>query len=221
MSIPSREEAALFLRALKPPDWLATHSAAVADIASFVATAIEQRGHTISVPLVEAAALLHDVDKALPADHALKWLGHGAAGASLARENGFHEIAAAIANHPVTRLSDDDHYAGWSRGATVEERVVSYADKRATQDLVSLDERFAYWVGRHGDSPELATARARAEELERDVCAAAGVAPPDVRRAGWAATALAAAARGGTAPGGTAPGGAASTAAPEPSPGAS
>jgi HD domain len=190
MSIPSRQEAARILRGLAPPVWLATHSAAVADVAAFLGDAIRQQGHTIDVALVEAAALLHDLDKALPAEHEHKWLGHGAAGGAWARDNGYHEIAAAIANHPVMRLAHDAHYAVWSRGATVEERVVAYADKRAAQDLVSLDERFAEWVSRHGDSDALGSARARADELERDVCAAAGISPGAVRRAPWAAEAL-------------------------------
>ena len=37
----------------------------------------------------------------------------------------------AVAAHPVTRLADNEHYATWARAATVEERVVAYADKRA------------------------------------------------------------------------------------------
>ena len=169
MSIPSRAEAARILRAMDPPAWLAGHSAAVADVAAFLASAIEQRGHAICVGLVEAAALLHDIDKPFPKDHPLKPLGHGYAGATWARENGYDEIAGAIANHPVTRLADDDHYSTWIRDAIVEERVVAYADKRAKQDVVSLDDRFAYWIERHGKTPDIQKARQRAEALEQEV----------------------------------------------------
>lgn len=191
MSIPTRTEAAQILRALAPPERLAVHSAAVAEVATSLASAIHARGHAIHVPLVEAAALLHDIDKALPADHPLKPLGHGEAGASWLREQGYDELAGAVANHPVTRLADDEHYSLWVRDATVEERVVSYADKRATQDLVTLDERFGRWIKRHGDTPEIRVARERAEALEREVCAAAGVDPDDVERTPWAAAAMA------------------------------
>lgn len=142
------------------------------------------------MPLVEVAALLHDVDKALPADHALKSLGHGEAGAAWLREQGHDELATAVANHPVTRLADDEHYFLWIRDATVEERVVSYADKRATQDVVSLDERFSRWVERHTDTAEIRVARDRAQALEKDICAAAGINPDDVQRTPWAAVAL-------------------------------
>ncbi|MGI8928212.1 MAG: HD domain-containing protein [Candidatus Limnocylindrales bacterium] len=151
---------------------------------------MDARGHAIHVPLVEAAALLHDVDKALPAGHPLKPLGHGEAGAAWLREQGHDELAGAVANHPVTRLADDEHYSLWIHDATVEERVVSYADKRATQDLVSLDQRFSRWIERKGDTPKMQVARGRAEALERDVCAAAGVDPEEVQRAPWAVAEL-------------------------------
>jgi len=191
MSIPTRAEAVQILRGLGPPDWLAAHCAAVAEVASFVATAIDARGHAIHVPLVEAAALLHDLDKALPADHPLKPLGHGEAGAEWLRERGHDELAGAVANHPVTRLADDVHYSLWIRDATVEERVVAYADKRAMQDLVSLDARFRYWTERHGHSAEMRVARERADQLESQLCAAAGLDPNDVQRTPWAAARMA------------------------------
>ncbi|MEX2548564.1 MAG: HD domain-containing protein [Chloroflexota bacterium] len=162
----------------------------MADVACFLAEAIEGRGHAISVALVEAAALLHDVDKALPADHPLKPLGHADAGAHWLSENGYGELAGAVAAHPVMRLADDEQYGQWSRGATVEERVVAYADKRATQDLVSMDERFTRWIERHGDTDSMRTARERANALEAEVCAAGGISPTDVARARWAEAAM-------------------------------
>lgn len=186
MSIPTRTQAAQILRALDPPDWLVVHGAAVAEVATFLAAAIDARGHAISVPLVEAAALLHDLDKALPADHPLKPLGHGEAGAEWLREQGCDELAGAVANHPVTRLADDEHYSIWIRDATVEERVVAYADKRARKDLVSLDQRFESWIERHGDTASIRLARQRANALEKEVCAAAGIEPGGVQRTAWA-----------------------------------
>lgn len=190
MSIPTRTEAGQILRDLDPPDWLLKHSATVADIAAFLAASIEEQGHAISRALAESAALLHDVDKALAGDNPLKGLGHGYAGAEWLSENEFGELAGAVASHPVTRLSDDEHWAVWSRMATVEERVVAYADKRAMQDLVSMDERFQEWITRHGDNEALRVARERANELEAEVCAAAGVTPAEVERLLWAEAAL-------------------------------
>lgn len=134
--------------------------------------------------------MLHDVDKTLPADDPRRALGHGHGGAAWARENGFDELAAAIQDHPVSRLSDDESYLAWASGATVEERVVAYADKRAHQDVVSLDERFAEWEERHGASLTMDLAKRRAQALEAEVCEAAGVTFDEVRREPWVADAV-------------------------------
>ncbi len=190
MAIPSREEAAQILRALDPPGWHLAHSAAVADVAAFLAAKIDEQGHAISITLVEAAALLHDVDKALPKTEPLKELGHSDAGAHWLSDNGYGELSGAVAAHPVTRLADNEHYATWARAATVEERVVAYADKRAMQDLCSMDDRFERWVERHGDTDLMRVARDRADVLEANVCAAAGIRPDEVERLRWADDAL-------------------------------
>jgi putative nucleotidyltransferase with HDIG domain len=186
MSIPTRSEAARILRDLEPPDWLLEHSAVVADVASFLAQRIDDRGHAIDVGLVEAAGLLHDLDKALPANDPVKGFGHGDAGAAWLRERGHDELAGAVASHPVTRLREDERYEVWVQDATVEERVVAYADKRSRQDLVTLDDRFRRWIDKHGDNPEMRVARGRAEKLEEEVCAAAGLSPEQVQRERWA-----------------------------------
>jgi hypothetical protein len=111
-----------------------------------------------------------------------------------------------VANHPVTKLLDADHYRRWAAFATREERIVAYADKRAGQRLESMDERFTSWRRRYppvdtgGDrrvaglsEADLRTVRARAGRLEADVCRAAGIVPADVRRLAWTGAALRAA----------------------------
>jgi hypothetical protein len=128
--------------------------------------------------------------KALPCDHPMKSLGHAEAAAQLLSDMGHGELADAIVGHPVTKLADDEHYAVWSRSATVEGRVVAYADKRAKSDLVPMQDRFGYWIDKHGDTKMMRVAFERAEILEKDVCAAAGLAPADVQRLRWADAAL-------------------------------
>ena len=192
MPIPSRREAAALLTELRPSGRFLRHSATVGEVAAFLAGRISQRGISVDRRLVEAAALLHDVDKLLPSRHPLKALGHGDAGARWLSERGFEELARPVANHPVTRLSDEERYRRWASFASREERIVAYADKRAIQRLVSLDQRFARWERRHPDYGErLTIARRRAERLERDICEAAGIAPTQVRRLRWVRDAMA------------------------------
>ena len=53
---------------------------AVAEIAAFLAERMAGRGVAVDRALVESAALLHDLDKALPETDPLRRLGHGHAG---------------------------------------------------------------------------------------------------------------------------------------------
>jgi hypothetical protein len=145
---------------------------------------------------VEAAALLHDVDKVIPADDPARRLAHGDGSADWLTRQGHPELARLVANHPVTRLVDDERARRWAAFASREERIVAYADKRAGQRLESMADRFASWRRRYPtglDDLTLRGMRARAEKLEADVCRAAGIAPSEVRRLAWTGAALRAA----------------------------
>jgi putative nucleotidyltransferase with HDIG domain len=186
MSVPSREDAARLLADLGAPAWLVRHSASVAEIATFLTERIRARGTLVNAGLVEAAALLHDIDKVLPAEHELHALGHAAAGAEWLRRQGHPELAPAVAGHTATLLSDDERYRRWVTGASLEERIVAYADKRAEQDIVTIDERFAAWRARHPEHADsLALGLERALLLEEEVCRTAGIEPGDVSRTPW------------------------------------
>lgn len=185
MAIPSRVEAVALLRALQPSDKLFNHCSVVGEVAAFLAEAMTRRGAAVNAPLVEVAALLHDLDKALPADDLLRVLGHGAAGAEWLRRHDLGELADAVAAHPVFVLGAAASYEAWAATTTFETRVVAYSDKRAIQDVVSVDVRFERWNQRHPESAMPPVAYERVLELEREVCAAAGLAPEDVGRLAW------------------------------------
>ena len=108
----------------------------------------------------------------------------------------------------MTHLADDA-LASRLAAAPLEARLVAYADKRAGQRLEAMDERFASWRRRYPSGPgehvrrgvggptgagwddaTAALVTARARELERQVCALAGVAPEDVARLRWSRRAL-------------------------------
>ena len=200
MTVPGRVDAAALLLSLDPPAWFMRHSQAVAEVASWLAERIEFAGVPVDRLLVETAALLHDVDKLVPADDPAKALPHGEGSANWLARKGHPELSRAVTNHPVTKLVDGEAFRRWAAFATREERIVAYADKRAGQRLESMDERFAEWSRRHAEGPgsdepawseELTReVRARAERLEADVCHAAQVSPAQVGRAPWTAKAL-------------------------------
>ncbi|MCY7418924.1 MAG: DNA internalization-related competence protein ComEC/Rec2, partial [Chloroflexi bacterium] len=187
--VPSPAAAAALLLSLTPRTWLRRHACAVADVASFLALATIRAGHRVDQQVVETAALLHDLDKALPPDAPLRALGHGHAGARWLVERDFAELAPAVATHPAGRLTEMS-YADWGGTTTIEQRLVAYADKRAQQRLVSLDQRYARWTRRHPEQqPLLVVSRARAAQLEAEICGLAGIGPEDVARHRWAAVA--------------------------------
>jgi hypothetical protein len=199
MTVPGRVEAAELLLSLDPPAWFMHHARAVAEVAAWLAARIAVAGTTVDRQLVEAAALLHDVDKLLPPGDPARDLPHGDGSAAWLIRRGHAELGRSVAGHPVTRLVDGERYRRWAAFASREERVVAYADKRAGQRLESMAARFASWQRRYPDGWSADDARAaaeRARRLEADVCRAARVAPEDVRRLAWTGSALRAARRG-------------------------
>jgi len=198
MSVPGRVDAAALLLSLQPPAWHLRHVRAVAEVAAWLAFRAVAAGYPVDRALVEAAALLHDVDKVLPAGDPIRALRHGVGTAAWLTARGHGELAAAVTGHPVTRLAAPDADA-WLDRASREELLVAYADKRASQHLLPMAGRFADWTRRypegvnwHGWSGAEATAvRRRAERLESAACALAAVTPEAVRRLPWTRRALA------------------------------
>ena len=207
MTVPGRVEAASLLLSLEPAPWFLQHSCAVAEVAAWLAARIDERGVAVDRRLVEAAALLHDVDKALPDGHPARALPHAEGSAAWLTAAGHGELARAVQGHPVTRLANGERFRHWAAFGSREERIVAYADKRAGQRLGSMDARFASWrrryspattVARHvqaggaeaWDAATFDAVRALAARLEADVCRAAGIAPGDVRRLAWTGAAM-------------------------------
>jgi HD superfamily phosphodiesterase len=187
MTVPSRAEAASLLLSLDPPAWHARHSRAVAEVAAWIADRIAANAHPIDRRVVDAAALLHDIDKLLPSDEPARALVHGAGSAAWLERRGFGELAEAVARHPVTTLGAE-HAEEWLESASIEALVVSYADKRAGQELEPMTERFREWAGRYPDGwprPVAERAWRLAEQLEARVCGLAGVKPEEVERLPW------------------------------------
>lgn len=196
MAVPGRVEAASVLLELGPPPWLLRHSRGVAEVASFLASRAAARGHPVDIRLVEAAALLHDVDKLVPAADPAHRLAHGDGSAAWVARRGYAELAPAVAWHPVTRLLEDERAS--AERPRLEAKIVAYADKRVGQRLGPMEVRFRGWRRRYARSWRSREGRAaelRARGLEREVCAAAGLPPERVRRLRWVGRALSAARR--------------------------
>ena len=203
MTVPGRVEAASILLRLGPHPRLLRHSRAVAEVAAWLAVRAQGCGAVVDRRLAESGALLHDIDKALPATAPERGLPHGRASEAWLIAHGHGELGPVVADHPVTRLADAAWFEAWLDRSPLEARIVAYADKRAAQRLGPMDDRFADWDRRYRrrrrSEAERRAIRARADRLEAAVCAAAGCTPRDVRRLRWTALAFGAASRRATA----------------------
>lgn len=98
----------------------------------------------ISLPLIIAAALLHDIAKTRSIK--LKELRHDLTGGEMLRGMGFDEIADIVENHVVFTGFDPD-------GPVTEKEIVFYADKRVMHNsIVTLDQRVDDLVLRYGST---------------------------------------------------------------------
>jgi molybdenum cofactor cytidylyltransferase len=139
------------LRQQGASDAAVSHSRAVAAVAAALAAALNDRDRLLCVPLVTAAALLHDVARDQPR--------HAEAGADLLESVGYARVAAIVRRH--MGLGDDGGDVG-------EAQVVYLADKLVEGErLVGLDARFAPRLERFARYPAaLAGATARKQEAE-------------------------------------------------------
>lgn len=128
------------------------HSIIVARIATRLAEELRSGGRELSLPLVVASALLHDIGKTACLDTDRD---HAAYGREICQAHGLEELAGIVGDH--VRFRDNP------AGAIAEYDIVYYADKRVTHEqVVSLDEREIYILDRYGrnDPQRLAVIRA-------------------------------------------------------------
>lgn len=116
------------------------HSIIVARIAALLTEELQGNGRELSLPLVVAAALLHDIGKTACLDSDRD---HAVYGREICLAHGFAELAEIVGGHVSFRDN--------SLGTFSEYDIVFYADKRVTHEqVVSLDEREVYIIERYG-----------------------------------------------------------------------
>lgn len=185
MAIPSPDEARRILAARKPAPGIVHHVEGVARVAGEAARLLAASGIPIDVGLVEAAAVLHDLDKVEPGDATLP---HGAQAGRLLAEMGFGELAVPVASHPVTALLDEALYPrGW---ASV---VLAIADRHVAQEFLTIDQRLDDMQRRHpAYRASIEAARRPSHALERELAQTCGLSEEalvDRLRAAWGANA--------------------------------
>jgi len=129
------------------------HSLVVARIAEFLALAVQRRGDEIDVGLTVAAALMHDIGKSFCLDNDRN---HAALGQEICLRHDFSELAPLVAQHVVLDA------LSFPETPLSAKELVYYADKRVNHDqIVSLDQRLLYIIGRYGQNDPLRIAAIR------------------------------------------------------------
>jgi putative nucleotidyltransferase with HDIG domain len=168
VAVPDRSTAVRLLEDEGLPDGIVVHSEGVARVAVAAAGLVAEAQIPVDGALVEAAALLHDIDKL-----EIRRTGgpHGIVGARRLEALGYPELAMPVASHPITALLDDDRYPiGWPSV------LVAVADRHVAQEFMSVDERLDDMKRRHprhADSIE--AARRPAHALEEELAQVTGL----------------------------------------------
>lgn len=137
---PTEAQCRKILNRMGTPEHVVRHCEAVTRTAVCIGKALNENGENFSIPLIQAAGLLHDALRVRKK--------HWQAGAEMAFDYGYPEVADIIYDHmnymhpiPVLDINEKD--------------IVCLADKLRQEDrLVTLEERLAPVKKRWADNPE-------------------------------------------------------------------
>lgn len=143
--IPSVEECFEFMERYHMLDNIRAHSIVVEKVAGIIARGLRDTGLEISLELITAGALMHDIGKTLCLNTSED---HTAKGREICLQNDLHEIADIVREHVQLQ--------NYQPAETIHEKeIVYYADKRVKHDaIVSLEERLKYLIRRYAKRKE-------------------------------------------------------------------
>jgi uncharacterized protein len=128
--LPSREQAIQFLRQSGCSRNVIKHSEKVAELAEEIAEECKEKGINVNLKLVETGALLHDIGRSKT--HSVH---HAVVGTEIAQSLGLPEPVISIIKRHVGGgiTAEEAKRLGWPKDIylpqTIEEKIVSYADK--------------------------------------------------------------------------------------------
>jgi putative nucleotidyltransferase with HDIG domain len=168
VALPDRETVRRLLDEADLPGGIRVHSDGVARVAVAAAGLVAEAGIPVDGWLVEAAALLHDIDKP---EIRRRGGEHGIVGARRLEAAGYEELAMPVASHPVTALLDTDRFPiGWPSV------IVAVADRHVAQTFLTVDERLDEMKARHPEhAASIEAARQPAHALDAQVAEAVGL----------------------------------------------
>ena len=159
--IPTEEQAKALWDKYHLPEQKRIHVALVAKVAMFLADKLKE---PINKPLLLAAALLHDIDKAIPKLPGEK---HPDTAVRILKEEGTPEVAHLVRTHPLHAILNPA-----IAPKTWEEKLLYLADKMVKYEVITVDERFRLWNDEHlppESQKELDAAYPKVKVLEKEI----------------------------------------------------
>lgn len=142
MKIPTKEQCIELLKKYDVPENIIKHSVKVSEVAMFLGQKLYERKIKIDLSLLQAAAILHDLDKIESGQDMKK---HGRPAYDNITTEGYLGVAGIVIKHNSHSLLNGDMWS-W------EEVILNYAEKRVIEDrVVSLRERFDYLKVKYPD----------------------------------------------------------------------
>ena len=139
--IPTAKECYLFMDQYKMLENIRHHSIVVEKVASLIAHGLIRAGVPLSIELVTAGSLMHDIAKTICINEGCD---HSLVGEEICLKNQLEEIADLVGEH--VRLK---HFE--PEGAILEKEIIYYADKRVNHDqIVTIEERLKDLFVRYG-----------------------------------------------------------------------
>ena len=178
--MPDMRQCRALLEKYELPAGIIAHSELVTEISGFLAMHAADRGVPVDVDKVMAGAFLHDIGKArmVEGDPRLGGLNHAEASAIIVELEGYPELTTLVLRHMAGDVLDPE-----LAPATLEEKIVHYADKVATRTFISLDDRFSDLCRRY---PKYCTLFQQAlplvKKIEAEVLEAAGLSFEQLRQ---------------------------------------
>jgi putative nucleotidyltransferase with HDIG domain len=135
--IPDKNRCLNLLIKYQVPENKRRHLELVAKVADYISQKLEARGWKLDRNLLIAAALLHDIDKAvdkLPGEK------HPDTAVRILKSEGLDEVADLVRTHPLHLILDPV-----KAPKTIEQKILYLSDKMVKYAVIGVDARFKLW----------------------------------------------------------------------------
>lgn len=167
--VPTEEQAKQLWERYWLPEKKRIHVTQVAKVAMFLAPKFQ-----VDTKLLLAAALLHDIDKAVGGSHPEQAV-------AILQKEGMGEVAEVVKTHSLHSILDPA-----ISPKTWEQKLLYLSDKMVKYDIVGVNQRFALWRAEQlppGAREMLDASYPKVKELEQEVFRLARMSPDDILKA--------------------------------------